>query len=296
MFRSSITKILKFNIKVKKDLLGILGLIIGIFGIGLSIYFYYQAERHIEAVFLVEPTRTEILSVDRISNAPISVIKANGEKVNDDVTSVRFYFWNNGNESIKKDNILKPIKLDVISSGAEILDYKILKISRDVTGINLARNKDNPKSSLDINFTILEPGDGFTGQILLEGQKDAVLSMAGTIEHTPGIITNSEMVEQRFWPVFLDSAFLVLGTCILIFGIPMGWVFGKDYILKKTTSESVKKIITFASNSFAILFALITVGGLIVSCVINPINNAKKEAAHSVISVAPVAILPNKQP
>jgi len=68
----------------------------------------------------------------------------------------------------------------------EILNYKILKLSRGVTKIKLARNVSDPTKILDLDFKVLEEKDGFSAQIIYVGDEDVKFSMQGLIEGVGG--------------------------------------------------------------------------------------------------------------
>src|SRR6188768_689208 len=84
-------------------------------------YFLYVGIRERKPTFYVDPTRTTILDKANAANAPLMLLKANGDTISSDVTSVFFYFFNQGEETIKHENIYSPLKI-ILSDNAEILD------------------------------------------------------------------------------------------------------------------------------------------------------------------------------
>ena len=102
-------------------------------------YFLYIGNRERKPTFYLDPTRTTILDKSNAANAPLLLLKSNGDTILADVTSVYFYFFNQGEETIKQENIYAPLKI-VMSDSAEILDFKILKVARPVSGMQLARD------------------------------------------------------------------------------------------------------------------------------------------------------------
>ena len=278
---------------MNRNLFGALGLIVGILGFAASVVIYYKTQQYVEPVFLVEPSRSQILSADTIGDAPISVIKANGEKIENDLTSVRYYFWNNGTESIRKANILKPIQLHFENDNIEILDFKIVKLSREITGVKVTRSESNPLTSLDVDFTILEPNDGFTGQILFSGTKDASIAISGIIEKSPEIVTNAGLVDQRFWVVYLKKFVIVLFVIVIFFG-SIGFLGILDYYIERTQSEVLMKGLKYLSNGATGLIFIFMTAVIVNMLLVAPINNAKQEAEKSIASMAPIEILPNK--
>ncbi len=111
-------------------------------------YFLYIGNRERKPTFYLDPTRTTILDKINAANAPLFLLKSNGDTIHADVTSVYFYFFNQGSETIKKENVYEPLKI-VLKDKAEILDFKLLKVARPVSGIKLVR--DTASNSLSIN-------------------------------------------------------------------------------------------------------------------------------------------------
>src|SRR6188768_3264042 len=102
-------------------------------------YFLYVGNRERRPTFYVDPTRTTILDKQNAANAPLLLLKSNGDTIVSDVTSIYFYFFNQGVETIKHENVYSPLKI-VLGNNAEILDFKILKIARAVSGITVTRD------------------------------------------------------------------------------------------------------------------------------------------------------------
>lgn len=159
-----------------------LGLLIGAVGIVLSVYFYIESRETRDPVFIVDPSRAEIISHARVETAPIRVLRNDGKPITADLYAVRFYFWNRGKRSIRSSEILDSLRIKV-DSGGEILDSKILSRSRPITGIVLQPHRTGDRlRELAINFAILEHNDGFTGQVIYEGKPNAQFRIVGTIE------------------------------------------------------------------------------------------------------------------
>jgi hypothetical protein len=141
-------------------------------------YFLYIGNRERKPTFYLDPTRTTILDKKNAANAPL-LLKANGDTIKSDVTSVYFYFFNQGAETIKQENVYAPLKI-VLGDSAQILDFKILKIARPVSGMSLVR--DTLSNSLQIDFKALEKDDGLVGQIIFEGNKNTSIMLEGGVD------------------------------------------------------------------------------------------------------------------
>lgn len=164
---------------LKRYWFGIVGILIGCLGVFYSVQ---KSKYEREPIFLLDSVRTEIINKQIISETSVRVIKSDGTEVTNDLTALRFYFWNDGKKPIKKEDILEPLFLQLSDSSSEIIDYRVLKLSRDVTGFQLSRDKLKEKNVLSIDFRILEKDDGITGQIIYSGNPNSMLLMKGTIE------------------------------------------------------------------------------------------------------------------
>jgi len=145
---------------VRENWIGILGLLVGLGGVLFSWYTFVQTHREPRPIFLIDPSRTQILSHENISRAPISVLRADGRAIKKDLTSVRFFFWNDGTDSIRHPEILQPITITIDDPEADIVQLKLLRVSRAVTGARAALT--SPRT-FALDFNILEPKDGLTG-------------------------------------------------------------------------------------------------------------------------------------
>jgi len=174
-------------------------------------YFLYIGLRERNPTFYVDAVRTTILDKTNAATAPLRLLKANGDVIKSDVTSVYFYFFNQGRETIKHENIYAPIKIS-LSDGAKILDYKILKTARTVSGVNV--KYDSSSESLLIDFKALEQDDGFAGQLIIEGNKNAALTMTGGIDGVKDFETHLIAIDPLYFvialAIFLIAAYIYL--------------------------------------------------------------------------------------
>jgi hypothetical protein len=174
-------------------------------------YFLYVGNRERRPTFYVDPMRTTILDKEHAANAPLLLLKSNGDTVHSNVTSVYFYFFNQGKETIKQENIYAPLKI-VLSDKAEILDFKVLKIARSVSGIVVTQ--DTLQNALDIKLKALERDDGFVGQIIFEGKKDASLTLEGGVDGVKYFETHLSSIHPLYFMaaivIFLIAAYVFL--------------------------------------------------------------------------------------
>ena len=191
-------------------------MIVGVLGLLASGYTYARSRRVREPTFAVDPVRTVIASRENVVHAPIVVTRRDGRVVRSDLVAVRFYFWNGGAESIKRENILEPLRIVIMDPHAELLDYQLLRRSRDVTAVSLSATNDTNQLGIDLN--ILEQNDGVTGQIIFDGSADSDVILVGTIEGAR-IPSRRDLALRVFWHGFPKAAlFIVIGLILLGYG------------------------------------------------------------------------------
>lgn len=200
---------------IKDNWIGILGLLFGLSGIIVSIYFYQKTQENREPYYWVENRPSIILSSEKMSDTPIKVIRKNGKEITSSLYLLRFYFWNAGEKPIKKEDILKSITVEIADTTSEIIDAKLLSISRDVTGIELNKAISKGKiSKLDIDFDILEKNDGFGAQIIYEGDRSDSIKFDGVIE---GAKLKPSTGDDSFGDVLIRLLiFLMISTTLII--------------------------------------------------------------------------------
>jgi hypothetical protein len=142
--------------------IGFAGVVIGIVSIVVSAaigyYFYQKSTEYRRLTFAVNPIRTTI--VNSSISSDLSVLYKGNVVHGSNLSSIRLYVWNQGNKPIipTAHDILRPIRLSFIGA-VEILDHRILQISGPEIGFGI-NNDPSSKDSLEIDFTILESGDG----------------------------------------------------------------------------------------------------------------------------------------
>jgi hypothetical protein len=191
-------------------------------------YFLYVGDKEREPTFYVDPVRTLIIDKNNIADAPLKLLKSNNDTIHDDVVSAYFYFFNQGKETIKRENIYSPLKVKV--SGAEILYFKILKTARDISGITVS--KDTLDNSLAINFSALEQDDGFVAQVIYEGDKEAELQIIGGVDRVKYFRTELTSIP----PVYILVALFIF--------LIAGYIY---LLISKRNPKSTPKVLFFFS-------------------------------------------------
>ncbi len=278
-------------------IVGVIGAITGIIGIALSIHFYSISRSIREPIFLEDPIRTEILTHERITQAPIKVFRSDGDEVTSDLISLRFYFWNAGNDPIHSDDLLRDLTIYLDNQDAKILDFRLLKTSRDVAGLALKRDPSDPNRSLILSFTILEYNDGATGQIIYEGASDCKLKIKGVIEGVKRFTLNTDLQPAKFWSE-IGKRYLPFLVIILLTYWLGTTKYSSELIPKRLRSIWMRiythNLATVIKLGFMLFLLLILTIVLVLGIFIGPISQAKKDAGKNVVQNVPSQILPEK--
>lgn len=286
----------KDEVGILSIVFGVLGLSVGIIGLGVSIYFYFQTNKYKAPVFVVDPVRTEILSKTRVSEAPIRIIKSDGNEITSDLTSIRFYFWNDGTESIKREHILEKIKLTLDDPNAEIIDYRTLKLSRAVTDFKLTPNSDNPARSLILSFAILEKNDGVTAQVIYEGKPDAKLIVGGYIEDVKSIRTAFDIQNERLWLEYFRQLLPPLSIVLFITVVSLTMHFAEKFDIVEKIKRKIDLspvLINFIKLFWSIISLVFILLFLLSLFVLKPLSEARENLRDNVVENVPFEVLPD---
>src|ERR1039458_5177605 len=143
-------------------ILGIVGVVLAVVGLVAAWYFYRAALPTRIPTFLVDPVRATL--VDRSDSASDITILYKGHTIGPRaVNVVRIYFWNSGNTPIMKADVLQTLSVEVTGE-SEILDTKILQVSRTLTGVAFAPQT-GALNEAAVTFDLLEPDDGAALQV-----------------------------------------------------------------------------------------------------------------------------------
>lgn len=190
----------------------------------MGIYFYTSSRASREPIFVEDPVKTVIIDSKSVSTSPLKVLTKDNITINGDVTAIRFYFWNKGQLSIKRENILRPILLSLSDPKSRILDYKILNSSRpEIIEPKLQIIGRSPSNSLRLTFNILEQNDGLTGQLIYAGTPAARLEVSGVIEgakqinttETVGILQMIMQAAKKLGIILLIAVAMVIFVSLL---------------------------------------------------------------------------------
>src|SRR4029077_17649923 len=193
---------------------------------------FQRSREERDPVFVVDPNRVEIISRERVAISPLTVV-ADGEPIKGDVYAVRFFFWNAGRRSIRPENVLEPIQVTLRASGNSLLDFMVLKTSRPVAHVEVARPDTR---RLLVTFSILERGDGLSGQIIYLGKREAPLQVTGVIEGAEIRTTAAPSVWVTIGDFAGGVALVMLVPVVVVFLIGVvvtrisGWLKTKEWL------------------------------------------------------------------
>jgi hypothetical protein len=262
-----------------------LGLLISTVSIGLAVYFYAESREERDPVFMVDPSRVEIISHERVANSPIKVLHDH-TPIQGDVYAVRFFFWNAGKRSIRPENVLEPIQVTLSDSGSEILDFRPLKTSRPVAHVQLTRPQPNSQTLL-VTFSILERGDGMGGQIIYQGKSGAPLQVTGTIEGAEIRTTAAPSLWASIGEFAGALVLISLGLIVVLVLIAIvvtkvsGWLKVKERLEKHPRVKSALRV--------SRLIGGVSIGILVL---IGMFLAVRQQEAANVVNVVPRTLVP----
>jgi hypothetical protein len=160
-----------------KPIVGITGSFASIISLILAIYFYSANQQNRSLTFYQHPVEASVLKTDQTSKINVTI---DGKEIDSDITAVQVAVWNQGNLPIKRSDILKDIKIK-LPSEFEVLETRIVKISREVTNLKLDRSI-LKNGEIGLDWKILEKNDGGVIQVVYAGPQNINLEFAGIIQ------------------------------------------------------------------------------------------------------------------
>lgn len=210
-----------------------IGTIVGIIGIALSFYFYFNTREKRAISYTLDTISYKIYDNSLTKGIQkISLYSEDSLKIDRNVYLVTVTIWNSGNIPIEKKDIRKePI---LIFKGIDnILDYKIIKeIDPGVSNFKLERLK---KSSFKLDWKYFDPNGGLKIQILYTGNTKLDVELKGKILKTDfnKYVPIKEKKEIKFY-LFITPIFLL----ILSYGIFLIYK-NNNYFLKENTENDL---------------------------------------------------------
>ena len=186
------------------------GTILGVIGIILAIYFYQAAKTTPDLVYVVNPAKAVIIRAKSISRLQITLGQ---ETVNRDVTAAQIAIWNNGEESIRGENLLSPF---IIETGPRnpIIEASIQKVTREVVGLHLDEAKID-EGQIGVDWTILEQHDGAVLQLIYFGSSHTRITVSAVVEKQGKARSLENDREKNSWRIWVGVMALGLSGLML---------------------------------------------------------------------------------
>lgn len=140
------------------------------------------------------------------------------DPLSEKVYVVSFAIWNNGRLSIKPEDILRALYIEIgdeVKQPIAIWEVRFSAWSREEVDLRINGHVDekNELPQIPIDFQILEQGDGGSFQVIYSGPEDINISLRGTVE---GIARNTFFPKRKLnWSVIGMAIWLL---SIALFG------------------------------------------------------------------------------
>jgi hypothetical protein len=119
------------------------------------------------------------------------------EEVNQ-VTTTILFFWNNGKRPIKKEDLPTQLMVVYPADDVRILDFKVLKVSRDLVNFSVTRCGD---SIIELHFDFLDRDDGAVIAITHSGDEYVSPTIIGTVIGVPKGIPIHYLEKNPFYRI-----------------------------------------------------------------------------------------------
>lgn len=220
----------------------------------LAIYFHNQSRNIQELIFFESPNKSVLVDIKDSTGLVVAVA---GEKDITSLISTNIAIWNNGNKTIKKNNILKPIKL-ILPQDVKVVGNIKVKKNRDEFNFKATKST-KYNNIISIEWDFLKQGDGALIQLFHTGSTLIQTKIIGELDEQKEILhldsfkrrypgkTIFQISGIRWTTTSVSSAILVT----IFFFVPFFLVFFK--IDKTSFFQKCKK----NNKSLYIVFSLI---------------------------------------
>lgn len=248
---------------IKRNWIGILGLFVGVLGIFLSYYFYTLSQQNREPYFLEESNFPIFFSQkELVSQGFVLVRKSDGREISKKVYVNEIAFWNKGNLSIRRSNILKGISLKY-PEDVEVIDAFISSVTRkDI--VNTDKPRIIEENEVTLGFDILEKDDGFKVQITYFSDERNSPDIVGNIEGVNSFGDREILTKENLFFGIGKVAIYTFGFLAIIF-LWIALMEGMEWLKKRFISgrfEKVSKVLGFIIPLTGALFFIIGFGSI----------------------------------
>lgn len=158
------------------------GFVIAVIALIVMIVLFFISQTERELVYAVNPVKTKVVTMGQATG--LEVIHNRVELGDVDITAAQVAIWNSGDESIRKENVLKEVVIYTKPS-VRILEASISNYSRelDIIKFNIIEAPELLEiGKVPVSWSILETGDGATVQLIYLGSTDVQIFVEGLIE------------------------------------------------------------------------------------------------------------------
>jgi hypothetical protein len=149
----------------------VISVITTIVGIAVSYYFYLKSEKAGQIAMVVD--QVQVLDKTQVGSAPLRVLDANGNSINENVFAASVTIWNIGNAEIKKTDVRRPFRIK-LGERLVPLDLSISRYSSDNLGsFNLAADG-------SISWEHFDPGEGFKVRVIYVNERIQPIKLEGS--------------------------------------------------------------------------------------------------------------------
>lgn len=263
---------------LKKNWFGIFGILIGVIG---TVYSVVESKKEREPAYFVTKNVGLFSSPKGLSSEYFAFIKrSDNSEVLNNVYLLEASFWNKGKESIKAEDVLDPISIE-LSDDIEIIDAFVARSTRkNITKPELKYDKENKK--LVLSFRVLEKEDSIGIQVLYSAKRPAEFNIDGAILGVRSILTKDDLAADNLVnggiKTFKGFLWMVGGVMLFVF-----FAVATEFLLGKAAEKNKKIVARFAAIMVgAIILLAIIFFGYIVA------NGILRNAEKSIIEGIPV--------
>lgn len=265
---------------MKKNWISILSLGLGLAGMLLSYYFYTISIKIREPAFVITKNVSLFSSPKGLSSKYFKIVKSSdGTELLKNLYIQEVAIWNNGKESIKKENVLKPITL-TFNGEIEIIDAFISEVKRP----DIVKGEISFKPGENIvttSFSILENNDGMKIQVVYASLESSIANVDGVIEGVEAIQNIDNLAKDN---LLASVAKVLMWGGVIIVGFLLLGSIGKisEWIVSKTCGNYAEKVNSIIANTFSIVMTLFFLGVIAVLIYTKVIEFSKESVVDSV--------------
>jgi hypothetical protein len=159
--------------------LGLIGGVCSVIAIPLSVVLYFKSKKEKRPRFIIESNNIILGLSNAIPDLKITY-SGHGPPLSN-FTVTRLYFWNDGRETITKQDVARNDVLTItINDPFRILDATIVYATSKANNIGISVNRE--KKDIALTFDYLDHGDGTVLQIIHDGTSNSDLNLLGSIK------------------------------------------------------------------------------------------------------------------